>query len=299
MFGRILVATDFSEPSLRLFDFTLRFAKRCGATHIVVMHVDEEESVFGLRSSRDLIRFLETVSVKREQFMADLVERVEEVGLQGSQLRVKGTASDEILDAVGTHDIDLVAMSTAGVEGVKRILIGSTTKRVLIGAPCPVLTTSPDYAARPGSYLSKILYPFDFSDSAVAGVRLARAFCETVGARLELVQVLKVPTLVPSLPGEPPLSLPQSSLEERRAESEAELEAFVRDNDLESATVSVTIGGDEAEAIADYATETNADLIVIPRGGRSALNRFLFGRVAHGVAKISTVPVLSLPPSVV
>ena len=53
MYERILLTTDFSEPSLRLLNFTTGLAKRLGA-EIYLLHVDEEESMFSLHTSEEL-----------------------------------------------------------------------------------------------------------------------------------------------------------------------------------------------------------------------------------------------------
>jgi len=58
----------------------------------------------------------------------------------GSELSVKdGNVVDEILDAAGDWNADLIAMSTAGHQGFLDALRGSTSERVLRQAPCPVL----------------------------------------------------------------------------------------------------------------------------------------------------------------
>lgn len=316
MFGRILLTTDFSAPSLRLFDFTTALAKALGS-EVFLMHVDEEESMFSLHSSEELIRFFRDVEVKRDEWMDRLCDEVTSRGVECTQVRAKGAASEEILSAVERYRIDLIAMATVGAGGMKRILIGSTTKKVLRNAPCALLTVNPEFvgaaAPAPGAApdatidepaeaaparppVSRILYPFDFSEAARAGLDTAVTLADRFDARVELLKVLKIPTLIPSLPGEPPITLPQSSLEYLEQDSQAELQEVVRTLGSPRFVHAVAIGSDEAETIADYAGESRADLIVIPRAGESALRRFFFGRVAHGVVKLARVPVLSLPP---
>ena len=51
-----------------------------------------------------------------------------------------GRPADEILEAVRQHDADLIVMGTTGKSGLSRILIGSTTRRVLNRLPCSLLT---------------------------------------------------------------------------------------------------------------------------------------------------------------
>lgn len=327
MYGRILLTTDFSPPSLRLLDFTTTLAKRLGS-EIYLMHVDEEESMFSLHSSDELIHFFRDVEVKRDEWMDRLCDDITARGVECTQVRAKGAASEEILAAVERYRIDLIAMATVGAGGMKRILIGSTTKKVLRNAPCALLSVNPDYgtprreptgdagvavASAPdpagavpppaaaqtaeAAAVQRILYPFDFSEVARAGLQTAATLAERFGARVELLKVLKIPTLIPSLPGEPPITLPQSSLEYLEQDSQAELQEVVRTLGSPRFVHAVAIGSDEAETIADYAAESSADLIVIPRAGESALRQFFFGRVAHGVVKLARVPVLSLPPT--
>jgi nucleotide-binding universal stress UspA family protein len=268
--------------------------------------VDEEESMYSLRSSDALIRFFRDIELKRDEWMDRLSDDVTAQGIPCTQLRAKGAASEEILGAVERHAIDLIAMATVGAGGMKRILIGSTTKKVLRNAPCALLTANADFGGReaagaplPPARVRRIVYPFDFSESARAHLDSAVRMAERLDAQVELLKVLKIPTLIPSLPGEPPITLPESSLEYLEQDSQVELQEVVRSLGSARFTHAVAIGSDEAETIADYAAENAADLIVIPRAGESALRRFFFGRVAHGVVKLSRVPVLSLPvPSV-
>ncbi len=52
--------------------------------------------------------------------------------------------------------------------------------------------------------------------------------------------------------------------------------------------------GDPGLVITDYATEINAELIVIPSHGRTGLSRLLLGSVAERVIRYATCPVLVL-----
>ena len=52
--------------------------------------------------------------------------------------------------------------------------------------------------------------------------------------------------------------------------------------------------GEPGHAIADYAQEKGADLIVIPSHGRTGLTRLLIGSVAERVVRLAHCPVLVL-----
>ena len=49
-----------------------------------------------------------------------------------------GDDAEEILDHAAQKEIDLIAMSTHGHKGIKRLLLGSVAERVLRHAPKPV-----------------------------------------------------------------------------------------------------------------------------------------------------------------
>jgi len=52
------------------------------------------------------------------------------------------------------------------------------------------------------------------------------------------------------------------------------------------------IKGRAAEAIADYATKSQADLIIVATHGRSGVSRWVWGSVAERILRSSCVPVL-------
>lgn len=52
----------------------------------------------------------------------------------------EGDVAQDIIDFTETNGVDLIVMSTRGLTGLDRFLLGSTTERVIRAAPCPVLT---------------------------------------------------------------------------------------------------------------------------------------------------------------
>jgi nucleotide-binding universal stress UspA family protein len=51
-----------------------------------------------------------------------------------------GHAHSEIPDTASALNVDLIVMGTHGYAGLKHVLLGSTTERVVRHAACPVLT---------------------------------------------------------------------------------------------------------------------------------------------------------------
>jgi len=137
----ILFPTDFSEYSKKALPYALSFASRYGAT-LHVLHVFEQRvhpafyiidksTPFDIDDSlRD--RALDALD---EFVYPDLRDKISfncEVA--------SGTPFVEIIDYARAREIDLIVLATHGLTGLKHMLIGSTTERVVRKAPCPVLS---------------------------------------------------------------------------------------------------------------------------------------------------------------
>ena len=56
---------------------------------------------------------------------------------------VAGDASEEIINYIEEHHIDLVIMGTHGRKGMDKVLFGSVAERVLKTSPVPVMVVNP------------------------------------------------------------------------------------------------------------------------------------------------------------
>jgi nucleotide-binding universal stress UspA family protein len=55
-------------------------------------------------------------------------------------LLAEGVAHEQIVRLAKTKRADLVVMGTHGRSGLQKLFLGSVAGRVVIAAPCPVLT---------------------------------------------------------------------------------------------------------------------------------------------------------------
>jgi nucleotide-binding universal stress UspA family protein len=67
-------------------------------------------------------------------------EPLRKKGLNVSAVVAMGNAADEIIRAADENKVDLIAMSTHGRSGLRRLAFGSITDKVLRNSPVPVLT---------------------------------------------------------------------------------------------------------------------------------------------------------------
>ena len=138
---QILVPIDFSNCSLRALDLASTIAQPFGA-RLTLLHVVEpaayQETYLGVTAPLEETN-QKLVEAGRERLTALGRKRV------GSRLRMDmlvriGRAHSEIPDTASALSADLIVMGTHGYKGLKHILLGSTTERVVRHAACPVLT---------------------------------------------------------------------------------------------------------------------------------------------------------------
>jgi nucleotide-binding universal stress UspA family protein len=144
---RILVPVDFSDSSARALRHAAKRAAESGGS-LIIVHVvpaDYGWSGIGREESRDLDRSLQRQAADRLRAFAD-----ENVGDNVSaDLEVRlGQPAEEIILAARDSKCDSIVLSTRGLTGLDRYLIGSVAHRVAQLAPCPVLLLRPGKIAR-------------------------------------------------------------------------------------------------------------------------------------------------------
>jgi nucleotide-binding universal stress UspA family protein len=142
---RILVPTDFSEPSRSALRYGMAFAENFGAA-LHLLYVVEEPYLLppggeGYLPPADYPQQIEKVAREQmEQFIpADWRQK------HGATLAFQhGTPFVEIVRYARREQIDLIVMGTHGRGAIAHMLLGSVAERVIRKAPCPVLTVRPE-----------------------------------------------------------------------------------------------------------------------------------------------------------
>ncbi len=148
---RILVPTDFSEPSERALDYARALAPALGCS-VDVLHVIEEPFVHGWTVEGYVANLPEFRSSLEARAREELAKGVPEAGEEHSRYCVAvrfGNPFTEIARYAEEARIDLVVMGTHGRGGVAHLLLGSVAERVVRTAPCPVLTVRAPRPVKP------------------------------------------------------------------------------------------------------------------------------------------------------
>ena len=134
---RILVPTDFSEPSLKALDYAIDFTGAHNA-ELLLLHVVEP-----IRHTRMML----DVSAILEHHRAEAAEKLTELEQRTLRRHRKcrsevhfGVPYDVIADVAKKWKADLIIIATHGYTGLYHLFLGSVAERVVRIAECPVLT---------------------------------------------------------------------------------------------------------------------------------------------------------------
>jgi len=144
---RFLVPVDFSESSLRALRHAVELARDSGGS-LTIVHVvaaDYGWLDIGREQYRDLDKALQKQAATELRALADAnVPRNVPADLE---VRI-GRPAEEIVAAANESKSDLIVLSTRGLTGLDRYLIGSVAERVTRLAPCPVYLMPPGKESR-------------------------------------------------------------------------------------------------------------------------------------------------------
>jgi nucleotide-binding universal stress UspA family protein len=137
-----LVPVDFSDSSARALRHAAKRAAESGASMIVVHVVPADYGWLGIGRSelRDLDRSLQRQAGDRLRVFAD--ENVGDNVAADLEVRV-GQPAEQIIAAARESNCDSIVLSTRGLTGLDRYLIGSVAHRVTQLARCPVVLLRP------------------------------------------------------------------------------------------------------------------------------------------------------------
>lgn len=137
---RILVPTDFSDPSEEALKAAIAFGRMFGAT-LDLVHVAVEVA-YPLPPPIDLASLPIDIGPALERAAKGLAveeARVREAGVACESATLVGSADREIVERARTTAADLIIMGTHGRSGLAHLILGSNSARVVQHAPCPVL----------------------------------------------------------------------------------------------------------------------------------------------------------------
>lgn len=281
----ILAVTDFSPPARHAADRAARLAHETGAA-LTLMHVLSGGALQELR------QWLGT-GHSVEQLLHDDAQR--SLGALAAELQAHRhvtarsvMAGGSVLDEIGREsdllDASLLVMGARGAGFMRRMVLGSTSERLLRRTSRPVLVVR----QTPHEPYRRVLLALDFSPWSAHAITLARHVAPH--ARLVLFNAFQVPY-------EEKLhfaGVDAATIDHYRAQARADatqrLHALAAASGLKPGEWDPCIvEGNASQRIVELEQEMDCDLVVLGKHGRSATEDLLLGSVSkHVLAEGST-----------
>jgi nucleotide-binding universal stress UspA family protein len=295
-FGSILCATDFSENSNRTFAYGAAIARQYGAK-LYACHAIDLTGV-AIYGEFQLDPVGQQLRVTQEA-QAQLKELLAPQGVDWEPLIAVGQPAAEIARIVEEKKIDLVVTATRGHSGLKRILLGSVTQRLMRTLACPLLAVhspEPAGAAPPPAEarFRRILIGCDFSADSLLALDYGLSLAQEFEAELHLVHVVEPSAyyvLAKTAGGASAASAPALPVD-RVEEKLKELVPAEARNWCSPKTA--VLRGRPDEELAVYAAARRIDLIVIGVRGYGLVKTILMGSTTDRLVPRAPCPVLTV-----
>ncbi len=294
----ILCTTDFSDFSNHAIPFGISLAREFGAKLYLCHVIDISSTAMYGEGFADPFEQQKRISDYAEDHLHELIG---DTPIDWEPIISVGNTADDIARVAKEKNADLVVSATHGRAGLKRVILGSVTERLMRTLPCPifVVRSQEKSLATPVTgeiRMKKILVGCDFSpDSSLAfqyGLSLAQEF----QSELHLAHVI-----------EP--AVYKDMLKQSGEENEA-YEKDLREKLTEQLTgtipeevyhwcnpKTVLLAGQAHEELVKYAVVHKIDLIILGVRGHSLVETLLVGSTTDRVVRQAPCPVLSVRPT--
>jgi nucleotide-binding universal stress UspA family protein len=281
---RVLLSTDGSEYSEGAVREAIRLAKNCSSRLEVLSVID-----FNPEFDAVAPQIMEKKEKETRAHLDAVQSRAKQEGIDCATIVEKGEdAYKNIVDEAVRNRTSLIVMGRRGRTGLKRLMMGSVTARVIGHAPCNVLVVP--RAAR--LEFKSIVVATDGSKYSLAAASEAIGLAKRNGSRLTVISV--VPAEI-ATPVDIDFTMSQRELITEKEMHNAEKNARAVKEAAQKEGVPVkafVVSGKPPEAIIQTAEEGRADLIVLGSHGRTGVERLLMGSVAERVIVLASCPVL-------
>lgn len=279
----ILFPLDLSEAGMAAIPYVSALANQLHAKVSVVSVVPPAwiapPGLIPPPAGSDPMALQNTLQVQLDKLPLDGIDS------SAARLTAIGDPAQKIAEFTRDNAVDLVMIPTHGHGLFRRLLIGSVASKVLHDVYCPVWTAAHAEKQRAQELPRKVLCAVDGTEKTLEVARWASDFSRQIGARLQLLHVVRAISDWLSLDSQ------QSVQEQLQAEARNCIEAS-----LKSGGVDLPLrvaAGEIVATIAGVAHQEDADLVVL---GRGTVHETLGGLRTHlhAIIQHSPCPVLTV-----
>lgn len=143
MYQHVLISTDGSEIAQKGVDHGLDLAKAAGARATIIAVIDTTFPYIAEAGGVNAAMYHEYATVQRdtaERILAAAGDQARSLGVEAETICVQDVPpAQAIVETAQARGCDVIAMSSHGRRGLRRMILGSVAAEVLATSPVPVL----------------------------------------------------------------------------------------------------------------------------------------------------------------
>lgn len=269
---KILVPTDFSPQAENALKVAAQLAKK-HSCEIYLLHVLEIplHEVDALSSYNDLPEAIYFMKLAHKQF-----EALKEKDYLQNLVIHETVEFHEIFKGVfqvcKKHNIDLIIMGSNGVSGLREMLIGSNTEKVVRTSQTPVLVVKNEHNT---FHVKNFVFASDFKDESKLPYEKAIGFAKVLDAKIHLLMVNTPTKFITS------------------AKAEHRMKTFAEAFKFKKYTFNVYNDLSIEKGIMNFSQSINADLIGMSTHGRQGISHFFNGSISEDLVNHAKRPVIT------
>ena len=287
---RILCPVDFSESSARAYDSAQSLARHYQAKLFLQHVVDSALPSYAYYADAVyIIEFFQKIRDGARKQLQDFARSRTRSRVQPECFVHEGGVTESILSFAAAQKVDLIVMGPHGHKGFDRVTLGSVAGKVLRKAPCPVLLsrkTGQGVAAPEGGqdsvHLQRVIFCTDFSDPARRALEYALSVAAEYDAEITLLHVLEGVQRL-------------DNIQEAIATATKQIDKLVPAQEREAAKIKTMVRiGRGYEQIIQFASDIQANLVIMAVRARSALDLAVFGSTTYRTIQLGSCSVLAV-----
>lgn len=284
---KILIGVDASERSEDAVAFGRALALSAGAQVILATAYPSEP----LMAHDGAHVYDSVVRGGAEATLARLAARLDDVGDVELRPLANKSAAAALQETAEQENAGIIVVGSSHTGRLGRVLPGSTTERLLHGAPCPVAVVPLGYRTHEQVEHPVLGCAYRPTEDGAAALGAAEDLARRLSASLRVMQVVEpLPRVYDT--GEMPLNVPEIEAS-IRAEAERTLSERVARLDAELDSEGTVYSGKPADVLIELSK--TVDILVVGSRGYGPLKAVLLGGVSGQVIRSAACPVVVVP----
>jgi nucleotide-binding universal stress UspA family protein len=269
---KILVPTDFSSGAESALKVAALLAKKYNSElhvlHLLELPFNMVDPMHETSELPEAMFFMKMAHQKFEDFLdKDYLSGVNVVeGIQN------GTAFDGIIDTAHGKDIDLIVMGSRGASGLKEMVIGSNTEKVVRTSDVPVLVIKKEDE---NFKINDFIFACEFTPEYKTSFLKAIAFAKKSNAKMHLLMVNTPSEFVTT------------------GEAEKRMNSFLEGITLDNFTLNIYNDVSVEKGILNFGNSIEADVISMSTHGRKGISHFFNGSISEDLVNHAKRPVIT------